>query len=337
MSDNALAVDGLSLVFPSEDGPPLPALTDVSFTLAPGERLGVVGESGAGKSLLASAVINLVAPPGKITAGTVRFAGRNLLALPQKEMRKARGRKIASVFQDPMTTLNPVLTIGDQLTEILAAHRIAQGADAENIALQKLREVAIPSPDKRMRAYPHELSGGMRQRVIIAAALIAEPDLIVADEPTTALDVTTQAEIMHLLVSLCAARRMALILITHDLGLLAQTTDSIMVMYAGRVVERGPTAEITRAPRHPYTRGLLAALGGRNAEGRFAQIPGNMPPLSAIPAGCAYHPRCPHARDKCRSDIPAMSAQTGPAVSCHFADSLPPVKLPAQTPEKTAQ
>ena len=328
MSDSVLAVEGLSLVFPQEDGAPLPALANVAFTLAPGERLGVVGESGAGKSLLAAAVINLVAPPGKITAGSVRFGGRNLLALPPREMRKTRGRKIASVFQDPMTTLNPVLTIGDQLTEILSAHRIAEGAAAEKIALQKLREVAIPSPDKRLRAYPHELSGGMRQRVIIAAALMAEPDLVVADEPTTALDVTTQAEIMHLLVSLCAARRMALILITHDLGLLAQTTDSIMVMYAGRVVERGATAEITRAPRHPYTRGLLAALGGRDASGRFAQIPGNMPPLSAIPPGCAYHPRCPHAREKCRAEVPEMSAKNGAVVACHFAETLPPVQVP---------
>ena len=316
-----LRVESLCMNFPADAGGDLPALRDVSFELAAGERLGVVGESGAGKSLLAAAVINLVPPPGRVVGGGVFFEGKNMLALSPEELRQTRGRRIASVFQDPMTTLNPVLTVGEQLAECLRAHNIAEGARAERLALERLAEVAIPSPQERLRAYPHELSGGMRQRVVIAAALIAEPALIVADEPTTALDVTTQAEIMSLLAGLCQSRGMGLLLITHDLSLLSQITDNIMVMYAGRVVERGATARITRAPQHPYTRGLLASLGGRAANGRFAQIAGNMPPLSAIPAGCAFHPRCQHAQGLCRAQIPPLPAGAR-AAACHFVDSI---------------
>lgn len=296
----------------------LPALRGVSFSLSAGERLGVVGESGAGKSLAAAALLDLIPPPGEISGGTVRFEGRDLLSLSSAELRTVRGRRIAMVFQDPLTTLNPVLTIGKQLTECLRAHGIADGKEAERIAAARLREVSIPSPEERMRAYPHELSGGMRQRVVIAAALICNPALIVADEPTTALDVTIQADIMALLAELCESRGMALLLISHDLSLVSQMTGKILVMYAGRIVERGATADVIARPRHPYTRGLLASLTRRAAGGKFYQIPGNMPPLDAVPEGCAFHPRCRFAKDVCRRETPNETA----GVACHFADKI---------------
>ena len=296
----------------------LSALRDVSFSLSAGDRLGIVGESGAGKSLAAAALLNLIPPPGEIAKGKVVFEGRDLLSLSSAELREVRGRRIAMIFQDPLTTLNPVLTIGKQLTECLQAHGIASGVDAKRIAIARLREVSIPSPEERMRAYPHELSGGMRQRVVIAAALICDPSLIVADEPTTALDVTTQADIMSLLAALCESRGMALILISHDLGLVSQITDDILVMYAGKVAERGKTAEVIAKPRHPYTRGLLSSLTRREAGGRFYQIPGNMPPLDAIPRGCAFHPRCEFAKERCRAESPPE--QNG--VACYFASEI---------------
>ena len=319
-----LRVSDLRLEFPpAAAGAALTALRGVSFSLAAGERLGVVGESGAGKSLLAYSLINLPPPPSRLTGGGVFFENDNLLTLPPARLRRVRGRRIAMIFQDPMTTLNPVLTIGTQLRESLEAHGIAAGDAARRQAEERLREVAIPSPAQRMRAYPHELSGGMRQRVVIAAALITEPALIIADEPTTALDVTTQAEIMALLTALCRRRGMSLILITHDLSLLAQTTDSIMVMYSGLVAERGDTGAVTRAPRHPYTRGLLASLGARAAGGRFYQIPGNMPPLSAVPGGCPFHPRCRHAQPHCADELPPLLPVESPAaVACHYAADI---------------
>ena len=319
-----LEVRDLILEFPIQGGT-LSALRGVSFSLAAGERLGIVGESGAGKSLVASAVVNLISPPGRITGGEVRFEGRNLLALDADEIRAIRGRRIAMVFQDPMTTLNPVLTIGRQLTECLEAHGLAFGRQAHEQAVERLREVAIPSPHERMAAYPHELSGGMRQRVVIAAALIMQPSIIIADEPTTALDVTIQAEIMSLLTDLCTRRKMALILITHDLSLVAQTTDNIMVMYSGLVIEHGATAEVISSPRHPYTRGLLLSLSERADGGRFYQIPGGMPPLSAIPAGCAFHPRCAYADALCQQEIPLLrSCGNGPRAACHHLERQEP-------------
>lgn len=316
-----LAARHISMTFPDGGGGVLRALDDVSFSVNCGERLGIVGESGAGKSLLASTLINLPPASAVITSGEVIFEEENLLTLPPEKIRRVRGRRIATIFQDPMTTLNPVLTVGEQLTEVLTAHNIASGEEARTRAIARLREVAIPSPEKRMRAYPHELSGGMRQRVVIAAALLAEPALIIADEPTTALDVTTQAEIMNQIGELCARRNMGLILITHDLSLMSQTTDSIMIMYSGTVVERGATADVVRAPRHPYTKGLLAALGARGADGRFGQIRGNMPPLSAIPSGCPFHPRCDFARENCRTERPVM-ADGQAAAACHYADII---------------
>ena len=296
----------------------LPALRGVSFSLSSGERLGIVGESGAGKSLAAAALLNLIPPPGQITGGEVLLEGRDLLLLPPEELRRVRGRRIAMIFQDPLTTLNPVLTIGRQLTECLQAHEVADGENAQQMAIARLREVAIPSPEERMHSYPHELSGGMRQRVVIAAAMICNPALIVADEPTTALDVSVQADIMALLARLCESRGMALILISHDLSLVSQMTDKILVMYAGRIVERGATAEVISRPRHPYTRGLLASLTRRAAGGKFYQIPGQMPPPDALPQGCAFHPRCDFARAICQQKTPPEES----GVACHFTAEI---------------
>lgn len=331
--ENLLTVSNLQMTLTLADGAVLPALRAISFSLARSERLGVVGESGAGKSLLAQAIINLPPAAATIPAGEVWFGGNNLLGITDEALRQIRGRRIATIFQDPMTTLNPVLTIGEQLTEALDAHGIAErkSKDARERAIARLREVAIPEAAERFYAYPHELSGGMRQRVVIAAALITEPALIIADEPTTALDVTTQAEIMALLTALCQKRQMGLILITHDLSLLSQTTDSIMVMYAGRVVEYGATAQVTRAARHPYTRGLLAALQNHDARGRFYQIPGNMPPLSAIPPGCAFHPRCTYARDACKQTPPPLQSNNTAlsATACYRSDEINQPAAPA--------
>lgn len=302
----------------------LAALRGVSLALAAGERLGVVGESGAGKSLLAQAIINLPPAAATIDSGEVWFDESDVLKLTAEQARRVRGRRIATIFQDPMTTLNPTLTVGRQLTELLEAHDIASGARARQMAVARLREVAIPSAEARFESYPHELSGGMRQRVVIAAALITEPALIIADEPTTALDVTTQAEIMALLSALCAKRQMGLILITHDLSLLSQTTDTIMVMYSGTVVEYGATDEVTRAPRHPYTRGLLASLQARSADGRFYQIPGSMPPLARVPAGCPFHPRCDYAQESCRQTLPSLQTIDAIQIACPIISPPPP-------------
>lgn len=320
MSGMLLEVENLRVEFPRADGA-LQALRGVSFGLAAGERLGIVGESGAGKSLAALAAMNLIPPPGRIASGAVRFEGRDLLKISAEDMREVRGRRIAMIFQDPMTTLNPVMTVGRQLAECLEAHGLARGADARQIALERLREVSIPAPESRLDAYPHELSGGMRQRVVIAAALIAEPALIVADEPTTALDVTIQADIMALLAELCQSRGMALILISHDLALVSQVTDRVVVMYSGLVAEEGVTADMVSKPRHPYTRGLLASLTRRGG-GRFYQIPGSMPPLSALPSGCAFHPRCEHASSRCHEEIPSLDSLDGRSVACHHAREI---------------
>ena len=320
-----LTVSDLQVTFPHQTGE-LSAVRGVSFSLSAGERLGIVGESGAGKSVVASAILNLIPPPGKITNGSAMFEGANLFNLSPTNIRNVRGRRIAMIFQDPTTTLNPTLTIGQQLIECLIAHNIASGDAAWKMAITRLREVSIPSPESRMNAYPHELSGGMRQRVIIAAALITEPALIIADEPTTALDVTIQADIMALLAQLCQQRQMALILITHDLSLVSQMTDNLLVMYAGLVIERGSTARIVSRPNHPYSQGLLASLTKRRAGGRFYQIPGSMPPLTALPTGCAFHPRCAHVRDICHKQLPPLSVTNiktnDSAVACHFAKEI---------------
>jgi len=326
-----LEVRNLEVSFPMRGGA-LKALRGIDFTVDAGERLGIVGESGAGKSMVAFALLNLISEPGRIDAGQVLFEGRDLVRVPEPEMRRVRGGRMAMIFQDPMMTLNPVLTIGTQMVETLQAHRSISDVEARAKAVEKLRAVAIPSPERRLEAYPHELSGGLRQRVVIAIALLTEPALIIADEPTTALDVTIQAEILALLLALCRETRMALILITHDLAVVSQVTERIMVMYAGRVVESGATPAIIVRPRHPYTQGLLAALPQRNRPGvPLNQIPGTMPSLNAVPPGCAFSPRCAFADHRCTADLPLlrrlalMDAATGAQetwAACHHAERI---------------
>lgn len=306
MKPKLLEVENLCVTFPRRNAM-LDAVKDVSFSLEAGERLGLVGESGAGKSVTGFSILNLVSKPGFISGGKILFEGKDLAPLSDAQMRSIRGDRISMIFQDPMMTLNPVLSIGAQMVECLKAHRKISRKEAEEIAIACLEKVHIPSPAKRLEQYPHQLSGGMRQRVVIAIALLASPSLIIADEPTTALDVTIQAEIMDLLQELCESERMGLILITHDLGVVSQVTQSMAVMYAGRVVESGPTREIINSPQHPYTQGLLAALPQRaKGERRLNQIPGNMPTLSAIPQGCAFNPRCEMKGEICMKEVPAL-------------------------------
>jgi len=313
-----LEVKNLEVCFAMRQGT-LTALRDVSFSVNKGERVGIVGESGAGKSVAAFAILKLISKPGYIAGGEILFEGRNLAGLTPEEMREIRGDRISMVFQDPMVTLNPVLTIGTQLTEALHAHREISDEQAKAIAIEKLAQVQIPSPAQRFDQYPHELSGGMRQRVVIAIALLTDPSLIIADEPTTALDVTIQAEIMDLLLKLCDESDVGLILITHDLSVVSQVTQRAVVMYAGRVVEEGPTREIIREPRHPYTRGLIGALPQRTVPGsRLNQIMGVMPALAHIPAGCAFNPRCEFVMDVCRTDVPGYTTNGDRRVACYM-------------------
>jgi peptide/nickel transport system ATP-binding protein len=285
----------------------LTAIDGVSFTLDKGERLGIVGESGAGKSVTGFAIINLISKPGYISGGKVLFEDRQINQLPEEEMRQIRGNRISMIFQDPMMTLNPVLTIRTQMIETVLAHRDVSRADATAIALEKLKKVHIPSPEKRLGQYPHECSGGMRQRIVVATALLTNPALIIADEPTTALDVTIQAEIMDLLLELCESEKMGFILITHDLSVVSQVTEKIVVMYAGKIVETGSTEAVIHNPKHPYTQGLIKALPGSLQPGsRLNQIPGMMPTLTDIPPGCAFHPRCTISDTICRMETPAL-------------------------------
>ncbi|PWQ99720.1 ABC transporter ATP-binding protein [Leucothrix arctica] len=313
-----LEVNNLEVCFGLRQGS-VTALRDISFQLERGERLGIVGESGAGKSVLGFSIINLISRPGFINKGEVLFEGKNLAALKNKEMRTIRGNRIAMIFQDPMMTLNPVLTIGDQMVECLRAHRKISKQDARVISLQKLKQVYIPSPDTRLDQYPHELSGGMRQRIVIAIGLLLDPDLIIADEPTTALDVTIQAEIMELMVELCERNNVALILITHDLGVVSEVTQRTIVMYAGRVIEEGPTKEIINDAQHPYTQGLINALPQMALPGqRLNQIRGTMPGLNDLPSGCAFSPRCDYVLPACHEAIPALTKSGGCNVACHL-------------------
>ena len=285
----------------------LTAINGVSFTLDQGERLGIVGESGAGKSVTGFAIINLLSKPGYISAGKILFEGQELNRLPEEKMREIRGNRISMIFQDPMMTLNPVLTIRTQMVETVLAHQNVSKADAIDIALEKLKKVHIPSPEKRLHQYPHECSGGMRQRIVAAIALLTNPALIIADEPTTALDVTIQAEIMDLLLELCESEKMGFILITHDLSVVSQVTEKIAVMYAGKIVEAGSTEAIIQDPKHPYTQGLIRALPGSLQPGtRLNQIPGMMPTLTDIPPGCAFHPRCKISDTMCRAEVPVL-------------------------------
>ena len=317
-----LAVENLKVEFPNRRGT-LVALRGIDFALNEGERLGIVGESGAGKSMAAFAVLKLISPPGRISEGRVLFEGRDLAQLDDEQIRAIRGDRISMIFQDPMMTLNPVLTVGAQMIETLKAHREISDDEARELALARLREVQIPSPEARLEAYPHELSGGLRQRVVIAIALLSDPKIIIADEPTTALDVTIQAEILALLLALARDHATALILITHDLAVVSQVTERIMVMYAGRIVEAGATRAIIDTPRHPYTKGLIAALPEQNAPGQpLNQIRGSMPSLNEIPPGCAFAPRCDFASDVCRQDVPILREVGEQTVACHHADTV---------------
>ncbi len=301
-----LEVKDLVVEFPHRRGT-LRALDGVSFAIEPGEILGVVGESGAGKSLTGAAIIGLLEPPGRIASGEIWLEGRRIDNLGPKEMRQVRGRHVGAIFQDPLTSLNPLYTVGRQLTETILTHLPMSRAAARQRAIELLADTGIPAPEQRIDHYPHQFSGGMRQRVVIALALAAEPRLIVADEPTTALDVSIQAQIIQLLKSVCASRGAAVMLITHDMGVIAETCDRVAVLYAGRVAEIGPVHELINHPAHPYTAGLMAAIPDMSEEReRLHQIDGAMPRLNAIPPGCAYHPRCPQAFARCYTERPEL-------------------------------
>ena len=295
----------------------LVALDDVSFDIAPGEILGVVGESGAGKSLTGAAIIGLLDPPGRIASGEIRFAGQRIDNLSYEDMRKLRGRHIGAIFQDPLTSLNPLYTVGRQLIETIQTHLPLNAAQARQRAIQLLLETGIPAAEARIDQYPHQFSGGMRQRVVIALALAGEPKLIVADEPTTALDVSIQAQIISLLKRLCKDHGAAVMLVTHDMGVIAETCDRVAVMYAGRIVEIGPVHDVIHAPAHPYTIGLMGSIPALDDDReRLLQIDGAMPRLTAIPTGCAFNPRCPHAFDRCRVERPELLPVAATQAAC---------------------
>jgi oligopeptide/dipeptide ABC transporter ATP-binding protein len=297
-------VEHLRTVFRLPGGREAAAVDDVSFSIARGETLGLVGESGSGKSVTALSIVRLVLPPGRITNGRVDLEGRDLLALPEPEMRRIRGRRIGFIFQEPMVALNPVYTIGFQIEETLAVHELARGAAARRRAVELLDAVRVPDAARRARAYPHQLSGGLRQRAMIALALAAEPSLVIADEPTTALDVTVQAEILDLLRDMRRRLNLSLLLITHDLGVVAEMADRVAVMYGGRIVELATVDQVFRTPAHPYTRGLLASIpAGRPGE-RLTAIPGTVPGLGSFGAGCPFADRCPDRFDPCADRVP---------------------------------
>jgi peptide/nickel transport system ATP-binding protein len=311
-----LAVQGLRVEFPTRRGT-LVAIDGISFDVARGEVLGIVGESGAGKSITGAAIIGLLEPPGRITGGEVRLAGARIDNLLPEDLRRVRGRRIGMVFQDPLTSLNPLYTIGRQIIETVRAHSDASVEEARQRAVDLLTEVGIPGATQRLDAYPHEFSGGMRQRVVIALALSARPELVVADEPTTALDVSVQAQVIAVLKRLCRDTGTAVILITHDMGVIAETADRVAVMYAGRIAEIGPVRDVIKAARHPYTRGLMGSIPTlEEGRGRLTQIPGSMPRLAEIPAGCAFNPRCTEAFARCRSERPSHVRVARSDVAC---------------------
>lgn len=303
-----LEVKNLRVEIPTRRGTLL-AIDDVSFSIEPGEVLGVVGESGAGKSLTGASIIGLLEPPGRVAAGEIWLEGVRIDNLPYEQMRRIRGKKIGAIFQDPLTSLNPLYTISKQLTETIKVHTDMTPAEARTRAIELLTEVGIPAAEKRIDSYPHEFSGGMRQRVVIALALCANPTLIVADEPTTALDVSIQAQIIALIKRLCEEHKTAVMLITHDMGVIAETADRVAVMYAGRIVEIGRVRDVIKHAKHPYTEGLMGSIPvlGHDVE-RLQQIDGSMPRLTEIPQGCAFNLRCPHAHDRCFKDRPDLMA-----------------------------
>ena len=324
MSTPVLSVRNLRVEFPTRRGI-LTAVDDVSFEIAAGEVLGVVGESGAGKSITGTAVIGLIEPPGRIAGGEVWLKGERIDNLPPEQMRRIRGKRIGMVFQDPLTSLNPLYKVGEQIIETIRTHEAVSEQAARARAITLLEEVGIQGASQRIDAYPHQFSGGMRQRVVIALALAAGPELVIADEPTTALDVSIQAQIIQLLKRLCREHGAAVMLITHDMGVIAETADRVAVMYAGRIAEIGPVRDVVKVPHHPYTKGLMGAIPtlATTAE-RLTQIPGSMPRLTAIPTGCAFNARCEHASAQCFVERPEPIRVGNSEVACWLATETAP-------------
>ena len=318
-----LEVKNLVVEFPGRRGT-LRALDDISFSIAPGEILGVVGESGAGKSLTGAAIIGLLEPPGRVASGQILLEGQRIDNLGHEEMRHIRGRRIGAIFQDPLTSLNPLYTVGRQLTETILAHLPMTPAQARQRAIELLQDTGIPAAAERVDHYPHQFSGGMRQRVVIALALAVDPKLVVADEPTTALDVSIQAQIIALIKKLCRENGTAVMLVTHDMGVIAETADRVAVMYAGRIAEIGPVASVIHQPQHPYSSGLMGSIPSitDNRE-RLAQIDGAMPRLNAIPAGCAFNPRCPQVMPVCRLHRPDLGVAGQSQAACWLHQPAP--------------
>lgn len=320
MTEPILNIEHLKIEFNTRRGT-LVAVDDISFNVLPGEVFGVVGESGAGKSLTGQAIIGLLEPPGRIAAGRIVLKGQRIDQLPYHEIRRIRGKKIGMIFQDPLTSLNPLYTIGRQLTETILTHTNMSHDQARQHAISLLDEVGIPAAEKRFDHYPHQFSGGMRQRVVIALALCVNPGLIIADEPTTALDVSIQAQIITLLKGLCKEHGTAVILITHDMGVIAEISDRVAVMYAGRLVEVGNVRDVVKNPKHPYSQGLMGSIPSlRHKAEALIQIEGAMPRLAEIPGGCAFHPRCPHSFDRCLSQRPDLLNTEPTQAACWLYD-----------------
>jgi peptide/nickel transport system ATP-binding protein len=307
--------------------PPIRPVRGVSFTVSAGQRVGIVGESGSGKSLTALSLMQLLPPRARIAAGEVRLAGRELTHASERELARVRGGKISTVYQDPMSSLNPLLTVGRQVTEAILAHESIGGREARDRAVDVLRDVGLPQPERRIDDYPHQFSGGMRQRVMIAMAICANPDVLIADEPTTALDVTTQARIMEMLARIVEERQMGVILITHDLGLASSFCDVIHVMYGGRIVESGRADAVLRTPAHPYSEALLASICSldRDVNAPIAAISGQPPLPHQLPSGCPFHPRCAHAREICTTEAPPLAVVREQTAECHFPVGEPSV------------
>jgi oligopeptide/dipeptide ABC transporter ATP-binding protein len=324
MAKPELEINNLTISFPTEKGE-LTAVNGISYQLHSGETLAIVGESGCGKTVNALSILRLIpSPPGNIRSGTIIFRGMDLLTLPAKELRDLRGREISFIFQDPMTSLNPVLSIGEQIIETLIQHLPIDRAEAHGRAVESLRRVEIPSPEKKMHYYPHQLSGGMRQRVMIAMALVCEPKILIADEPTTALDVLIQAQILQLLEKIKKQSGMSILLITHDLGIVTEIADRVLVMYAGEIVESGPVDQVFNSPLHPYTIGLKNSVPklGETKSTRLNEIPGNVPQLNDLPGGCSFHPRCSSAIEKCKTQKPQLQEiRPGRSASCWVVEN----------------
>jgi peptide/nickel transport system ATP-binding protein len=324
-----LDVRGLRVEFPTRRGT-LVAVDDVSFHIDPGEVLGVVGESGAGKSLTGTAIIGLLEPPGHIAGGEILLEGRRIDNLSYEQMRRIRGREIGAIFQDPLTSLNPLYTVGRQLIETIQTHTDLNATDAHKRAVQLLQDVGIPGAERRVDHYPHQFSGGMRQRVVIALALCVNPRLVIADEPTTALDVSIQAQIITLLKRLCREHGTAVMLVTHDMGVIAETADRVAVMYAGRIAEIGPVRDVIKKPKHPYTVGLMGSIPKiTRRDEKLAQIDGAMPRLNAIPQGCAFNPRCPRVFARCLAERPDLIPVERSQVACWLYDEAGRARLKA--------